>query len=393
MVWYPDDYWLVGILKMMPKTILKALCGENVVYILRGWPGLGRSMQGICLANILKNTTPNQRQTFYSSDRGYDYLTGNDYCVKYISTRETQPSILGPLGNQTIYSLLEDIVSKPPSAIVMDGELNLLPVVRGSYDGPILALSNAYDLFNPYHPDGLRGVFLSYYYHCNHILIGAFGNRKKELPLPEKFPQLTWATPFVRPDFLDKHDMDPEHKNGIHVAVVLGGGHSGFKSLKIVNENIIQSILEVAMIWKDVSFTIFGIDEEGFRDISLDNITIGSMKDCGKGILSAHMIIARSGRNIITEILTLKKTAILIASQSGTNQTDHFRSIEQSSNVRFATDIADNIVAWNGEDTVQLIESFKLLLSSSVGEYDWNPGNDFLIEKLEQLDNIIHAAQ
>lgn len=370
---------------MLPKSFLKALCGEHVVYILRGWPGLGRSMQGICLANIFKNIQPNQRQKFYSSDRGYDYLIDNNYCVKRISTREPQPSILGSLGNQTIYSLLENISNKPPSAIIVDGELNLLPVVRGSYDGPIIALTNAYDLFNPYHSVGLRKIFLSYYSYCDHILIGALDGRKETLPLPEKFPQVTWVTPFVRPDFLDSHQKGSAKENGIYVAVVLGGGHSGFQSLKTINDNIIQAIIEVAKIWKDINFTIFGVDESDLKNSSLSNISLGAIQDCSKGICSAHMVIARSGRNVLAEILTLKKSAILIASQSSEKQTDHFRSIEQSNNVRFATDIADNIVAWDGAYAAELIEAFGLLLSSPMNEYDWSPGNYSLVDQIKQL--------
>jgi hypothetical protein len=93
----------------IPNSIKKALIGNYVVFILRGWPGLGRVMQGVSLSQILKKINSKQNQVFYSSERGLQFLKELNYNVNDIATGVTKNLLLGGLCNDKIFSLVETI--------------------------------------------------------------------------------------------------------------------------------------------------------------------------------------------------------------------------------------------------------------------------------------------
>lgn len=342
-------------------------------------------MQGVCLAAIVKAVFPHQKQEFYSSHSGYNYLISHGYDAKKISTRDPQPSILGALGNQTIYSLMETIIQTPPSAVVIDGELSLIPVIRGIYKGVLITLCNKFDLFNFHHPTGVRGVFLSHYSHCDHIIIGALGDHFATMKLPSKFPRITWAMPFVRPEFLTwEKEVVATNSVACRIAVVLGGGHSGASALKAVNEEVIRAIVELAAVKTDTIFSLFGIEASEFQAIG-GNIRIGLAQECPGEILRSTMVIARAGRNALSEVLALKKPAILITPKNEGSQTDKYRFVEQFDNICFAAKISSGIRVWDGKSVENLFEFVEQLLIPHDACYTWEPGNRQFASNLSQL--------
>lgn len=226
----------------IPSSIVNAICGTDVIYILRGWPGLGRVMQGVSLSQMVNGIFPKQNQYFYSSDSGYNYLKEHNYDVTDISTRSLRGPILGSLSNRQIVTLIENISKSPPSAIIIDGELQLIPVIRSIYKGKIVALANKFDLFNPYHSVGLMSIFRSYYSYCDHIIVGSLDPREDKCSLPSEYPSLTWLTPFVR-SRIQNVDEISANKGNYDITVVFGGGSNGAEALNSVNKKLFDSIL------------------------------------------------------------------------------------------------------------------------------------------------------
>lgn len=355
----------------LPTSIKKALVGNDVIFILRGWPGLGRVIQGVSLSQILKKINPNQNQLFYSSERGLQFLKELNYNVNDIATGVADNLLLGGVGNNRIYSLIEAIDKKPPSAIIIDGELQLMPVLSSTYTGPIIALANAFDLCNPRHSRGKRLVFRSFYHSCDFVIVGSLGHFNKA-HMPNSFPKLFWLSPLVRNEIVDPNSYFLGH-SVYDIVVVLGGGSHGAISLKSINNKIIDSVYQIASIYPKRQFTLFGDDNDDH--IKAKNISYGHLNNCLSAIAKSNLVIGRPGRNLISEILTLKKHVILILPLNTGKESDIHRSAEQHENAHLAAKLSTGIRLWAGES----IEEFqKHIETSSLEEpviVNWKPGN------------------
>jgi UDP-N-acetylglucosamine:LPS N-acetylglucosamine transferase len=121
------------------------------------------------------------------------------------------------------------------------------------------------------------------------------------------------------------------------IVCLLGGGsksvNSGFTSGTI---EIAKQVIEVAIINKYLNFTIYTSDENVKNEIlvyikssnsSINNISIVASLTDEKVIFSqAKLVIARAGRNTISELLTMNMPSIIIPTKA------NYRGSEQLSN-------------------------------------------------------------
>jgi hypothetical protein len=363
----------------LPTSIKKALIGNDVIFILRGWPGLGRVMQGVSLSQILKKINPNQNQLFYSSERGLQFLKELNYNVNDIATGVAENLLLGGVGNNRIYSLIEAIDKRPPSAIVIDGELQLMPVLKSTYSGPVIALANAFDLFNPRHPRGKRLVFHSFYHSCDFVIVGSLSKLNKA-QMPNSFPKLFWLSPLVRNEIVDRNCCFLGHNSVYDIVVVLGGGSHGAISLKSINNKIIDSVYQIASVYPKRQFTLFGDDNDDH--LKAKNISYGPLSNCLNAVAKSNLVFGRPGRNLISEVLTLKKHVLLVLPLGTGKESDIHRSAEQHENANLAAKLSTGIRLWAGKS---LKEFQKYIETSNVDEpviVNWSPGNEIIEEAL-----------
>lgn len=367
------------IVDKLPPLIRKALLGHEIVFILRGWPGLGRVMQGVSFSQIIKKVNPKQHQVFYSSERGLTFLKELNYEVSDIATGADPNPLLGGLDRDEVYLLIETIETDPPFAIIIDGELQLMSVLRSIYTGPIIALANSSDLFNPKQSKGNRLLFRSYYHSCDFVIIGSFNPINIER-LPSSFPKILWVPPLVREEiYYSVNDLSDISAHDI--VVVLGGGAHGAMSLKSINKQIVDSVYKIASRNPKRHFTFFGIDSLNGRRKRAGNISLGSVEHCSSAIASCKLVIARAGRNVISEILELKKQAILIPSITTGKKSDIHRAVEQQKNADLSSKLSSGIRLWDGRCTEELQTLIEMADAAKPIIVHWNSGNKIL-EKL-----------
>lgn len=157
-----------------PLILKDALLGPRVAFILRGWPGLGRVMQGYSLAKLLLGLAPQQQQTFYSSYSGFKFLKEANEDVRELGTIFPQKSWIGPFDNKEVQEMVSYLIDSKPSAIVIDGEVTLLSVLSSLFVCPIFALANPFDLYNQQLPVSLQSILRAFYVCADAVICGSF---------------------------------------------------------------------------------------------------------------------------------------------------------------------------------------------------------------------------
>jgi hypothetical protein len=85
---------------------------------------------------------------------------------------------------------------------------------------------------------------------------------------------------------------------------------------------------------------------------------------------------------LISELLELKKYAILIPSFDIGNESDIHRSAEQQKNADIALKLSTGIRLWDGQSIEDLQKNIEILTENKPVIVNWNSGNAILEEAL-----------
>ena len=353
-------------MRRLPESLRSGLTGRRVFFMLRGWPGLGRVMQGYALSQVLATLAPQQRQFFFSSAAGFAFLREQDRMVFDTRTHEPFVSWFGALGHHCAHEIMAQVVEQRPSAIVVDGELGLLGVVRAVYNGPVLALANPFDLDNPSHTPLFRAALRALHLSCDAVICASFQRVSKSLsPLPLR--TISVVPPLVRHEVI----AQPWSPTGTSACVVLGGGSYADSAMRDNLAVSLAAVIDVASVITHLRFFIYGVCEDQAPSAPSNVSFCFDRTTCLQRMVSATFLIARPGRNTIAEALVLGiPTVLLLGSTSGV------RSSEQQANASHAIATGLSASIWTPGSKTPLLDHCLRLLSAFPTSPHWKPGND-----------------
>jgi hypothetical protein len=131
------------------------------------------------------------------------------------------------------------------------------------------------------------------------------------------------------------------------------------------------------------SFMVFGVEPNEYKQNFNKNVAWGNMQNCITEMIDAKLILARSGRNLLSEILYLNKHAIIFPSYNSINNIDEYRFSEQIKNAREAKYISPNVRIWENFNNTLTFKMFEDIVTQKRVRISWIPGNDFLFKLLK----------
>ena len=353
--------------------------------ILRGFPGLGRVVGGLALVEQLKNYAWEFKIATYG--RGLAAIKERGFCETQVSDVERNDGI-SSIGIIPVSRFGEAILSEidkwKPDLIICDGEPLLLEAMAIiGLKNKVVALVNQFDLFNPRNQYSSQKYFSHLYNQSGMILLHGL-----EINESMQTDKCKIMNTIIRPEVIELGNANANNnscKAGKIVGIIGGGIYKANRDFKVSSIRIAEIFVQLARLNKGREFVLYFNDFEHECPYELDknipdNISIIDRYASPNEMYSnAELVIARAGRNTISELIFLKKKAMVIPT------TKHdFRSGEQEYNIFNAEKITNgNIIGLKLNcDTEEMNLILKKQLEKQAYKYTWNPGNDKAVNEI-----------
>ena len=304
----------------------------KLVGIFRGFPGLGRVVSGIELVR-------EAAQCLHAEVRVFTYLQGYDYAAKVFG-RTGLHNVLSPEDISSIgiipvspsgEKIIDEIEAFQPDCILIDGEPLLLVTIKLRFPGTkIVALLNPFDVVNPANQLSSQLFFKDCYSKADVAIVHGMWT----VPQPLEFKnQFTSIKTILRAD-IRALTLKPDRQR---IACILGGGTvKAGNALFQTTVKIAATTLAFARARPDALVDIYCGSEAIYTQVLQAedcprNVTVfKGLKSPEHMYADAKLVIARAGRNTISELLHLKLPALLFAT------TCCIRGSEQQANIDYA---------------------------------------------------------
>jgi len=354
----------------------------KIAGIFRGFPGLGRVVSGVELITHFKDHY-NADIRVFSYLQGEKYLNQKGFAANH-SVCEHDFSSIGiiPVSayGEFIFNQIEDF---NPDIVIIDGEPLILQSLRVVYPNlKIVALLNPFDVHNPYNQSSSSLIFNDMYSKASLAIVHGFWKLEK----PYKYNEFLSINTIIRKEVLS---IKPTFSNN-KICCILGGGTVNSKiEFQEKSIAIAYKCIQLADIFNNFEFHIYCSNRQIYNEVIKKHIPSNTfihanIEDCNEYYSNSKLIIARAGRNTISEVLYLDIPTIVIPTGC------KFRSKEQKTNAEIVETISSNKIVNINEDIEinDLIKQCEILLNiENQMSSKWIPGNDKAIELILNLYN------
>lgn len=348
---------------------------KRVLGIFRGFPGLGRVVAGVSLLETLRDQYGYEVKMI-SYLQGDKYLQSYGYKSSYSLTTMDYCSI-GLLPTSSIGAKIHDLIkSFKPYIVVIDGEPLILYSLKISFPNiKIVSLLNPSDVDNPANDKEAMDFFNSIYSLSDLAIVHGL----KKVDKTAEYKNLISINTILRNEILA---LNNQPTNNIYC--ILGGGTVNVGSqFEISTIKIGRICIEVARMLPNYTFHIVCSSSNIFESLNSREITnnVKIYEEPLKPSMyyrDAGVIITRSGRNTLSELLYLEIPSIVFVTG------DQYRTEEQKENIRNIKSKA--IIPSSLDIEIQelkmiIIESFK----SERKIKSFHPGNQMAVEHIISL--------
>ena len=300
----------------------------RTLYIVRGYPGLGRVMGSIAFGDILSDAGIVENECLFAS-----YLSGYTYLVNAgLPTFDLYPegycyrpkAFFNPFGKEC-QLLLEALNTFNPDLIVVDGEPFCVELIADVLKRPVLVLTNPSDLYNPGIPNKTDIDLFRFYYSKANLVIAHGLERLPPtlLSLGGRTGSAIDVNTLIRTPLASaarkRRETPTPRLQGkpIYVVGVLGGGSENVTSeFRLNTIKLAEWLVSACESNTGIKLSIFCadnavyqyIDKLGRTDVKLTAQQVDNTTD----IIEADLIVGRSGRNLVSEILALGTRALIV---------------------------------------------------------------------------------
>jgi len=351
----------------------------KVYAILRGFPGLGRVVGGLALLQNFKSMGAN----VYVATYGQGCQIVQDSGMYVFSSKAIMYQDISSIGIIPVSRfgerIIQDIEQKQPDVIICDGEpLMVEALALQGWQNKLVALLNPFDIDNPYNIPSSQKYFSNLYHQAGLLIVhGLFSD---EFRLYKNKREVYLHT-------IIRTGVNFFEENAIYdnIVGILGGGTTHCSdSFRMSSCQIAHRIGQIACQFSNQNVKILCNDLDIAstlkKDKELNNVTIVSNYVEPRIFYSqAKLVIARAGRNTISELLYLGIPSIVISASRG-----DFRNAEQEANIRAAEELSDGWIVGASVDTAveELVRLFSAQLQRLRRKSKWKPGNQLAIKSI-----------
>jgi len=356
----------------------------RVAALLRGFPGLGRVVAGLEVLKVFQEQYGAETQVF-------SYLQGSAYCrTMSIPVHDNIIDIgdlsgiglipVSPSGERVI-SLMQEW---RPDIILCDGEPLMTRIMSLFFDfAKVVSILNPYDVINPFNAPSSQLFFQDCYGAADLALVHGLWSVYPPPAFTRDFHSLPTI---IRSEVLDlKQSLHPDNNR---IVCVLGGG-SQRTNQRFLHSTITlgKACLGIADGLKEYHIEIFTGDSEVGNALEIashgqSNVIIHKEICAPQKIYDeTRLIIARAGRNVMSELLYLNLPAVVMATDCSV------RGSEQKTNQEHVLSLGNgNLLSLEpmaaSDDLWTCVTS---LLGQKPIDTQWQPGNVQLLNVVAQL--------
>ena len=356
---------------------------SRIAFVCRGYPGLGKVMGAYAVDTMLRERLgSNTTSLFFSYFQGFQYLRSRSrpvvdllaHCPPFEPGR-----FCAPLGPETEL-LVEELERFQPDLVVNDGEPYLIDVTAELMGIPTVVLAHPLDLHNPM--NSCIGINSFRYFYSKAALVIAHGMERlpsDRLELGGRAGRVLEVNTIVRPALL-KFAARPRSNNtgAATLACVLGGGTRNasrdfFESTVKLGEWTIRACNDL----KIDTLSVFCADQvvhDRLASIASPRSRVileAEPMDIAEVLSQADLVVGRSGRNLMSELVTLGKRGLAVPCQGPKHRASGqmkaaLEAVGLNANLRLA-ELADGYQAFRD----QLAQTRDAAYRPCV----WQPGN------------------
>ena len=348
---------------------------KKILGIFRGFPGLGRVVAGVSLMETL-------HKKFGCAIKFISYLQGK----KYLQTRGFNDlpnattydySSIGLLPTNKMGVYIHNTVKNfLPDLIILDGEPLILHSLKISYPNlPVAILLNPSDVDNPKNDKEAMDFFNALYSSADLAIVHGL---RKVTNIYNYRNFISVGTILRQEIFNIKPTLGKE------IFCILGGGtvnsEDNFKNSTL---NIAELCIKAAPFILDYRVHIVSSCQEIFNELNKNplprNVILPeNIIDAQDYYSKAGLVIARAGRNTLSELVYLGIPAIAFVSNSS------YRAAEQTQNLKSLN--AKNILAAPANiELDKFVSLCRKILNSPVQQNKFQCGNEVALEKIFEL--------
>lgn len=358
----------------------------RTLFLVRGYPGLGRVMGSVAFDDVLRSIDTVDHASIYASYlSGYNYLVnaGHKTVTLYPDGYYYRPNAYcNPFGQEGRI-LVELIESFRPELVVVDGEPFCIDWLVDLLGLPVIVLTHPSDLYNPHSNDMAIDLFRHYYSKASAVIAHGLARLPNGLSvLGSRAQRAIETNTLVRTRLAEvgeERRICGVRKNQVtHVVGVLGGGSENVvASFRTSTRSLAEWLIDTCNSEGISKLTIFCSDHEICQhlDARRNGPTalelIPSQVDNTQVLVEADMIVGRSGRNLVSEMLALGTRSLMV-----TVAAERYRAGDQYRTGEVATQISPCVRWVTVHDGFERFHSaFAELLGIQPQPPLWIPGN------------------
>jgi len=354
----------------------------KIIGIFRGFPGLGRVVSGVEIIEYFKETYQAETKIF-TYLQGEEYITQRGYMIEYPVLIEDYSSIgIIPVSSYGEF-IIRQILEFNPDFLIIDGEPLMIQAIKFLLPKiKIATFLNPFDVDNPSNQPSSSLFFNTLFSMADLAIVHGFWKVENH----SKNNNLYSINTIIRKEVLSITPTRSKDK----ICCILGGGTVNSKrEFQSKSISIAIKCMLLADFFEDFEFHIFCGSSEIFNEISNEERKANTflhpnLASCEKYFKDSKLIIARAGRNTISEVFYLEIPAIVIPSGC------KFRAIEQKTNAEIVEEMSCNRII-NVDENISIadlvIQCKKMLKIDFQESKNWIPGNEQAIELLLNLYN------
>lgn len=355
-----------------------------VIGVFRGFPGLGRVSAGIALLKEVQQKGVEVAAISYY--QGTEALIQQEIPVLLdytVATYDITSIGINPITGFAT-TIIDEIQKKNPDLVIIDGEPLLQSTLSEVFPKEkIVALLNPSDLVNDSLPESTIRFYHKNYLSCGNAIV--HGIDIDYDVVAENGCKIHYIPTILRQEVLELKSVE---RKAERVVGILGGGSiNSSEQFFSATVDVGKKIVSVAQKMRDTYFDIY-CNDANIKDAIERNVTIPSNVRIESSYVSpqvmyrnAGVVIARSGRNVVSELLFLKIRGLLFATDGD------YRSKEQEKNidamVLASNDLFVKIEISDCDEKV--IRNIDERMNSKCRGIDFKPGNQFAFSIISNL--------
>lgn len=357
---------------------------KKIYGIFRGFPGLGRVSSGIALLKEFQNLGYEIAAISYLQGTEALYRQGIPLLFEYNIEQCDVTSIgINPITGFAT-KIIEKILVDNPAAVIIDGEPLLQSTLCDVYPRErVISLLNPSDLYNDSLPKSTICFYQKNYLSGGNAIVHGVG-----IPNDMKIENECYVHHI--PTILRKEifEIEPSINKSKRIVGILGGG-SVNSSNKFLSSTVEMGkrIASIAKKMQEYSFVVYCNDLFIQNEIEESIVLPSNYKLTSSYTMPSEMykdtsmVIARAGRNVVSELLYLNIPGLLIATNGD------YRSKEQEKNIDMMISVGNNLFDKFNilDDDDILIEKINSKLNEEPNVNRFIPGNDYAVEVIRKL--------